>query len=210
MRRRVWIALGLLGLAPGAACFSLPGYLELPEARLDKPVAGVDGRGREVVISIPFADLRPSPALCGKTKTVLAKDGKTLSCSGPEPGRWIAELLAEELRATGFVTPETATSDDAIRIEGRLERLFVEPVIGKSAGNLMECDIEVTLVATNGRGLRAERRFFAKRRIPWADVRMISFYRAAAAKSARWAVTEMVRAIDELVDRYGTRVAVHR
>ena len=128
-------------------------------------------------------------------------DAGDLGCGAQSPADWISDLLISELVRAGFrVDTESANAQpDTLQIHGRLQRLFTEALVGGHM-NRVECDLQVTLEATTQTGLRAERTFFAKRRVP-GDIRMATFYRAATAKAARWLVTDMVNAVVELADR---------
>src|SRR5262249_11917319 len=83
-------------------------------------------------------------------------------CQG-NPAQWIAEFLGRELQASGFMvlTSEDGAKDSALKIEGVLLKVFVEPVVGFWS-TTVESDLSVRLVATSKTGLQAERTFFAK------------------------------------------------
>ncbi|MCP3984661.1 MAG: hypothetical protein GY723_09740 [bacterium] len=173
-----------------------PARMNLPDVSTKTPLAG--GSNRPVIVTIPFVDERSHPQRCGIRKGFKA--GGDVVCKEREPSEWIATELAEELSRVGFQVPPESSGPSlhTLRIEGTLERFVVEPLIGWV--NRMECDLQVSLVATTGSGLRAERTFFSKRRTP-ANTLISGLYTLTAAKSAGRLLSDMVRAIIELSDR---------
>lgn len=119
------------------------------------------------------------------------------------PDAWIAKLLADELRASGFMVlgPDDPSRSSALHIDGTLLQLFVEPVIGAWTGSL-EADLSVRLRATTTTGLEAERTFLVK---GWKGGQLASTmqpYHTALDRATQAMLDEMVRAILELMDRY--------
>lgn len=192
-------AVGVLTLLASACAFTnIP--LTLPTRGLDPTIAG--GDGRQVVVVQPFADQREIHDRCGMQKNGYNMDTADAVCESP-PDAWIANLLAEELRASGFTVldPDAAHRPSALRIEGSLLMIFVEPVIGAWTGSL-EADLSVRLRATTETGLDAQRTFFVK---GWKSGQLASTmqpFHTAIDRATQAMLDEMVRAIIELMDRY--------
>ena len=114
-----------------------------------------------------------------------------------------AKLLADELRASGFrVLPaDGAKEPNAVRVDGSLLKLFVEPVQGAFSGSL-EADLSVKLRLTSGNGLDAERTFFVK---GWKGGQLVSTmqpYHTALHRATQDLLAQMVGSIVELMNRY--------
>ncbi len=185
-------------LACGCAFTPIP--LTLPTRGLEETVAG--GQGRQVVIAQPFADERQIHDRCGMQKNGYNVDTADAVCQSP-PDAWIAKLLADELRASGFTVldPSDPSRPSALHVDGTLLQLFVEPVLGAWTGSL-EADLSVKLRATTSTGLEAERTFFVK---GWKGGQLASTmqpYHTALDRATQAILDEMVRAILELMDRY--------
>lgn len=185
-------------LASGCAFTPIP--LTLPTRGLEETIPG--GRSRQVVVVQPFADQRPVRERCGMQKNGYNMDTAPAVCQSP-PDAWIAKLLADELRASGFTVlgPDHPSRPTALRIDGTLLQLFVEPVLGAWSGSL-EADLSVKLRATTISGLEAERTFFIK---GWKGGQLASTmqpYHTALDRATQATLAEMVRAILELMDRY--------
>jgi hypothetical protein len=118
------------------------------------------------------------------------------------PEEWVAGLLADELRATGFTVLPSAdgAAGDVVTIEGTLLQLFVEPIPGAfSVG--CEADFQVRLLVTSKSGLRATRTFFTKG--VWKGFSGVTGPFQISLKRATDAMLEeMVTAVVELLDRY--------
>ena len=154
-------ALSLVALAlTSTACAFTNIPLTLPTKGLESTISG--GRGRQVVVAVPFSDQRTLGDRCGMQKNGYNMDTAAAVCQS-DPNGWIAQLLADELRASGFevLTNEEPHRPGAVRIDGSLLKLFVEPVQGAWTGSL-EADLSVKLRATSETGLDAERTFFVK------------------------------------------------
>jgi hypothetical protein len=161
------------------------------------------GHGRKVQVVIPFADQRTITHRCGMKKGALGGESGDILCN-TKPAEWVAQRLADELRASGFTVVESdaPVADGTLRIEGALLTLFVEAIIWHY--NIIETDIQVELVATSGDGLRAERVFFVKKAIHGANVRFAKFYQESLNLAARHMASRMVEAILELLEAYPT------
>lgn len=172
--------------------------LQLPDAVPYTPMSG--GEGREIALAFPFADQRADRERCGKHKSSTTGNYRGLRCEGEDPGLWIAMQLSSQLSAAGFevVISGPTTSPSALRIEGTLERLFAETLVGMWSARF-ECDLQLSLVASNAAGLRAERTFFAKQRLP----RFLGVTpEHVVEKCTRWMMVEVVAAIADLANRY--------
>ena len=188
----------LAALSSGCAFTDVP--LELPTHGLENTVSG--GKGRQVIVVNPFKDERTIRDRCGMQKNGYNMDTANAICQS-DPNTWIAKLLADELRASGFsvLDAEAVHRPSAIRIDGSLIKIFVEPVIGAWSGSL-EADLSVRLSVTTATGLEAERSFFVK---GWKGGVLASTaqpYHTALHRATQAMLDEMVRAILELMDRY--------
>jgi uncharacterized lipoprotein YajG len=147
---------------------------------------------------MPFADERPARDRCGMQKNGYNMDTANVYCA-EEPARFLADLLAKELAASGFrVVP--ATEGAAVRIEGRLQQFFVEPKIGFFTFT-PEADVHVRLVASAATGLLAERDFYVKE-VEESLVGTEDNFQQASNAAVRAVVKDMVAAIIALLDRY--------
>lgn len=170
-----------------------------PEAGLEQPIPG--GNQRQVIVTIPFRDGRQSTSPCGVQKGGWGNETAQAVCQG-NPTQWIAEFLARELRASGFtVLPsEEGARATALKVEGVLLKIFVEPVVGFWS-TTVESDLNVKLVATSKTGLQAERMFFAKGEktsVIWPQ----GIFNDSVERGSRDLLTKMVEAILELMKRY--------
>jgi hypothetical protein len=188
-----------VGLFSSACAFTnIP--LTLPTQGLEKTIGG--GEGRQVIVIKPFSDDRTQKNRCGMQKNGYNMDTADAVCQS-DPSAWIAALLADELRASGFEVIETSAGHrpGALRVDGSLRQLFVEPVIGAWTGSL-EADLSVELRASSETGLDAKRTFFVK---GWKGGQLASTmqpYHTALHRATQALLEEMVRAIVELMDRY--------
>ena len=119
------------------------------------------------------------------------------------PNQWLAQLLADELRASGFTVLPADDSDEtsAVKIDGSLLKLFVEPVPGAFSGSL-EADLSVKLHLTSAGGLDAERTFYVK---GWKGGQLASTmqpYHTALHRATQDLLAQMVNSIVELMNRY--------
>lgn len=184
--------------------FSGCAFTDVP---LDLPTGGfqtlvLDGRGRHVLVAVPFTDAREIRDRCGMQKNGYNVDTANAICQSA-PNVWIAQLLVEQLRSAGFVVLEEGHDDqaDALRIEGSLIKIFVEPVLGMWSISL-EADLSVKLHATTATGLEAERTFFVKGWKAGQQISSVEAYNIALRRATQVILTEMVSAIVELMDRY--------
>lgn len=174
-------------------------HVKAPESGLETPIPG--GNQRQVIVAIPLRDARQSTNRCGVQKGGWGNETATAVCHG-DPAEWLATLLARELAASGFtVLPsEQGARDTALKVEGVLLKIFVEPVVGFWS-TTVESDFNVKLVATSKTGLHAERMFFAKGEktsIIWPQ----GIFNDSVAEGTRDLLSKMVRAILELMKRY--------
>jgi hypothetical protein len=168
------------------------------------------GRGREVVLVMPFADQRLIRDRCGMQKNSIGTDIGNVRCTVPPPV-WLSEGLQYALTTAGFQvsTNPAMQGPAAVRIEGAVLKFFVEPDVGFSTFT-PEADISVKLVASSQSGLYAERTFYFKG-IEVSVVGTAANFQKAADTATKQAVTVMVSAIAALLDRYpqlGTAAAV--
>ncbi len=190
------VALGSLS----SACAFTDIPLTLPTKGLANTVPG--GNGRQMIVVVPFSDRREIRERCGMQKNGYNMDTANAVCQS-DPNTWIAELLADELRASGFTVLDLDNPHrpGALRIDGSLLKIFVEPVIGAWTGSL-EADLSVKLRVTTQTGLEAERTFFVK---GWKGGQLASTmqpYHTALHRATQQLLEEMVRAILELMDHY--------
>jgi len=175
--------------------------LQLPDAVPLEPLSG--GEGRQIALAIPFSDERADRERCGNNKSSHTGNWRGFRCEGEDLGFWIAMQLAGQLSAAGFevVTDGSTTSPRSLRIEGTLQRLFVEPVVGLWSISI-ECDLQLSLVASTAGGLKAERTFFAKRRFPWFTRTFTATFQRGIEQCGRSMIVEVVTAIADLANRY--------
>ena len=159
------------------------------------------GRGREVVITAPFADARAIRKRCGMKKNGYNVDTADVHCS-VTPSEWVARALAAGLAQSGFnvLINQPGSSPATPRIEGDVVTFFVEPKINLFT-YVPETDIGVTLHVTSPTGLAADRSFYFK---GGQDTFLGTddTFQDSASDATRKAVAGMVGAITELLDRY--------
>ena len=170
-----------------------------PESGLETPIPG--GNQRQIILTIPFQDSRSSMFRCGVQKGGFGNEIADAVCQG-SPADWIPMLLARELEASGFTVlqSEEGARDTALKIEGVVLKIFVEPVVGPWS-TTVESDFDVKLVATSRTGLRAERTFFSKGErtsFIWPQ----SIFDDSVSRGTRDLLSKMVQAILELMKRY--------
>lgn len=187
-------------------CLSLLSACAFTDVRIDPPPPETfthlsGGDGREIVVLRPFVDERQIRNRCGIQKNGFNMDTASAHCSA-EPTTWLADFLAAELKAAGFVvtTDRAAGKPNTVTIEGSLFKFFVEPVIGFTTVTL-ETDIHIKLVATSPNGLDAERSFFVKGSYS-ALTGMASNFQQSGDEASRKIVKDMVSAILTLMNRY--------
>lgn len=95
--RRITAMLAIAAVSNGCAFTDIP--LTLPSGGLDNTIPG--GNQRQVVIIMPFSDEREIRGRCGMQKNGYNMDTADAICQS-NPTLWIANLLANELRASGF------------------------------------------------------------------------------------------------------------
>lgn len=195
---RVWLSCVLLALML-SGCATTDVKLKLPPTGLPTTIPG--GNQRQIVLTLPFADARQVPALCGVQKSGYGDETATVYCES-DPARWIAQALAAELVKSGFtvLSADEGAPDTAVRIEGALLRLFAEPVVGPWSTTI-ETDLSVRLVATSRTGLRTERTFFVKggrESIVWTA----KCFNESLERGTQDLLAKMVEAILELMKQY--------
>jgi hypothetical protein len=170
-----------------------------PESGLETPIPG--GNQRQIILTIPFQDSRSSMFRCGVQKGGFGNEIADAACQG-SPADWIPMLLARELEASGFTVlqSEEGARDTALKIEGIVLKIFVEPVVG-AWSTTVDSDFNVKLVATSRTGLHAERTFFSKGErtsFIWPQ----SIFDDSVSRGTRDLLSKMVHAILELMKRY--------
>ncbi len=195
--RRLAACVTLLLAGTGCAFGAMP--ITLPTAPLEASVRG--GAGRQIVVVAPFSDAREQER-CGMKKNGYNMDTADAVCESA-PGAWFARRLAQELAVAGFqvVAPGERAKPSALRVEGSVLQLFIEPVIGFWSGSV-EADLSVRLRATSQTGLVAERTFFVKGWKGGIQVVTAQPYHTATHRATQALLEETVRAIVELMDRY--------
>ena len=186
-------------LLSGVGCAFHDVPLDMPISGLATPLKG--GNGRQVVVTAPFGDQRAQPNRCGMQKNGYNMDTANVICR-KEPTQWIAQLLADELRATGFtvVEPSAPHRPGALLVGGTLLQLFVEPLAGSFSVSC-EADLQIRLVATSETGLHAERTFMAKG--VWKGFAGIDTpFQDSFKKASDEVLSELVQAILDLMNRY--------
>jgi hypothetical protein len=159
------------------------------------------GRGREVVVMAPFADVRAVRDRCGMKKNGYNTDSADVHCA-VQPSDWVTHALIDGLAASGFrvLVNQAGSTPATPRIDGQLVQFFVEPKIDPFTVT-PEADIAVTLHVSSPSGLSAERVFYFKGREPTMFGTDDTFDDAAK-NATREAVSGMVAAIVQLLDRY--------
>jgi len=175
--------------------------LELP---VESPSLGTgSGKNRQVVVKL-FTDARTIRGRCGMKKNGYNMDTADAVCSS-EPTRWISDLLARGLSRSGFsvIKSDMPQGENVLVIEGSLQKLFVEPVVGFWTGSL-EADIQVDLTASTNTGLRATRTFFSKGIRSGQMAFTSGSFQAALRRATEEIVRNMVEAIEELANKFPT------
>jgi hypothetical protein len=190
------VALGYLS----SACAFTDIDLTLPQGGLDESIPG--GNGRQVIVESPFSDQRSIRNRCGMQKNGYNMDTASAICH-EDPNAWIAGLLADALRRSGFTVldGDAPRRPGALRLGGDLLKIYVEPVIGFWSGSL-EADVSVRLRASSQTGLDAERTFFVK---GWRGGQMFSVTKAfndSIDRATKVMLEEMVNAVIELMNQY--------
>jgi hypothetical protein len=182
-----------------SACAFTNVPITLPTAGVSTNLSG--GDGRQVVVVIPFADERQVRERCGMQKNGYNQDTASAICSG-DPAAWIATLFAAELKAAGFsvLTADAAPSAGAVRLDGTLLKIFVEPIIGFTTISL-ETDLQVKLAASSKNGLLAERTFFVKG-LTSGLVAVPGNFQTSVDDATRKIMKDMVAAVISLMNRY--------
>ena len=158
------------------------------------------GNHRNLHVIVPMNDSRMMRYRCGMQKNGWNMDTANVNCLN-EPAQWIAELLTDELRNSGFtVTTGTKSNSNAIILEGQLLQFFVEPKVDAFTFT-PEADIHVRLVASSQSGLLAEREFYVKG-METSMVGAESNFQKASDAAVRQIIRNMVSAVLNLMNRY--------
>ena len=194
------LLVGLVALLGSNGCAFLDLRVHPPEPH-ELPALPPMGRGREVLVDIPFVDGRPDRSRCGMQKNGYNMDTASVICEVP-PEQWLSHALAQGLQRAGYrvLAPGATPGPTTIRVTGMVQQFFVEPHVGFFLFT-PEADIGVRLMVTSGTGLHAERAFYFKAREP-ALFGTESKFQAAARAATDDAVAGMVQSITQLVDRY--------
>jgi hypothetical protein len=200
----------VLGGSAGAGCYRNDRTLATPAwARVTSRVRVANAP--VVELAIPFEDQRPQPQRCGLRK--IEKEVGTLFCASP-PNLWLAALLAEDLRQSGFVVldrwaPAGPAAGHAVQIDGVLSQFFVEPEVdfhstflGGTASDYLRIDEGDIGVRLHARGPRfeAQRRIYVKGLADPVDEMFQDPEQQAVERSVNEALRKMVLAIVELVN----------
>ena len=197
-RPGMWIFVAGLAAAVSGCAFT-DVNVKPPSSGLKTPIAG--GNQRQVIVSAPFSDAREIKDRCGVQKGGYGNETAVARCQG-EPAQWIADFLANELRASGFTVlrSEEGARDRALKVDGVLLKVFVEPVVGFWS-TAVETDLNVRLLATSRTGLQAERTFLVKGAVTnviWPQ----GIFNDSVEDAIHRLLTAMVNAILELMSRY--------
>lgn len=193
-----WWLLWLL-VAASSGCALTDVRVKAPESGLKAPIPV--GNGRQIILAVPFSDARQIKNHCGVQKNGYGQVTASALCV-EEPAQWIATFLARELTASGFmvVPAEGGARESALKIDGALLKIFVEPVVGFWT-TTVESDLQVKLTATSRTGLQAERTFFVKGEVTsiiWPQ----GIFNDSLENGTRQLLTKMVEAILELMKQY--------
>jgi hypothetical protein len=127
---RVWLPSVLLALML-SGCATTDVKLKLPPTGLPTAIPG--GSQRQIVLTMPFADARQVPTLCGVQKSGYGDETATVYCED-DPAGWIAHVLAAELKKSGFtvLSPEEGARDNGWvrtrRVKNRLVAASPRPI----------------------------------------------------------------------------------
>ena len=173
--------------------------LEMPISGLNVPIEG--GNGHEIIVVTPFSDNRNQKDHCGMRKNGHGFKTKEAFCNR-EPSEWIGQLLADELRASGFkvLDANAIRGQGTLKIEGSLLKLYVEQIVGIWTRTL-ETDLQVKLIVTTVNGLNAEQTFFAKG-VRKGAMMGVTPYNISLKRATNELLTEMVEAIFYLTNKY--------
>lgn len=158
------------------------------------------GRGREVLVAIPFLDARDGTS-CGTQKNGWSLRTVDAHCTVEAP-TWFSEALAAELLRAGFdvIDPKSTPGPSTIVVQGTLSRFYIEPVDHFFTRDV-EADLAFDLRVSSGSGLRAERRYYLKgTAVSFASTE--GRFQRAADLLTEEAPRRMAKAIVALVDRY--------
>lgn len=149
---------GGLSLSTGCAFMNAEIHRTPPNGTLPTTI----GRGREVLVDLPFPEGRRKLGRCGMKKNGYGMDSADILCS-EAPGSWVGHALAAGLVRAGFrvLTPTSPPGPSTVIVRGTVSQFFVEPNI-RMWDAAFEANIGLTLVLTSQSGLVATRRFYVK------------------------------------------------
>ena len=126
--RRWWLLWLMVAASSGCALTDV--RVKAPESGLKVPIPG---NGRQIILAVPFSDARQIKNHCGVPEERL-RPGDRLGPVRGGPGA-VDRDVARELTASGFtVLPaEGGARESALKIDGALLKIFVEPVVGSGA-----------------------------------------------------------------------------
>ncbi len=144
------------------------------------------GRGRAIVVELPFQDAR-----------LDRRCHERVPCDR-DVGAAFGARVVQELREAGFAVSQGPSTRRAPHLTGQLTQYFVEEV-ANFAGREFEADLGVRLSVTSA-GLDAERRFYFKEHGLGAGFGGFRFEEVVAGVE-RQSVEALVLAVAELLDR---------
>jgi hypothetical protein len=170
-------------------------------AQLAAEGRGGPGRGREIIVHAPFADVRRSPSRCGMQKNGYNMDTADVKCTDP-PGRWLADALGIELARVGYkpLRADAVPGPTTVVVRGAVHQLFLEPKHDFWTLTV-EGDVSARLVVTSASGLHAERGFYVKG-TETGFASSEATFQASADDATRQIARRMVGALTELLDHY--------
>lgn len=189
----------LLGLA-GTGCAFVPVDVHPPDRPTASQKAFSRGRGRDVILVGPFADVRTDDR-CGTQKNGYGHETANVNCE-VVPGRWIADALAMELERAGFrvLRGDAAKGPSSVVVQGTVTTMFLEPVDAVFTRSV-EADFAAKLLVTSPSGLHAERAFYVKG-LDESIASTEGVFQSAADDATHQIARRMAAALIELLDRY--------
>ena len=149
---------GSLALSTGCAFVPAQIHRTPPNGTLPTTI----GRGREVLVDLPFPEGRRKLGRCGTKKNGYNMESADIVCS-ESPGSWLGHALAAGLVRAGFrvLTPTSPPGPSTVIVRGTVSQFFIESNMAMW-DPMLEADIGLTLVLTSQSGLIATRRFYVK------------------------------------------------
>ena len=187
------------GLAIFTGCAFVPAQIHRtpPNGTLPTTI----GRGREVLVDLPFPEGRRTLGRCGTKKNGYNMESADIHCS-EAPGSWVGHALAAGLVRAGFrvLTPTSKPGPATVIVRGTVTQFFVEPNMSMWEP-MLEADIGLALVVTSPSGLVATRRFYVKGEHT-SHYQTEGEAQGAADEATNEVVRVSVMAIGALLDRY--------